>query len=87
MLTFTDVAKEVLADDINKLAMLNVYDVMSKPALTVNSDMDIKYVARLMVNFNVSRLLVTDGVKMIGLVSISDLVDILTDEKIKELTD
>jgi len=73
ILTFTDVAKKVLAGD-ERLEMLNVYDIMTKPCLSVHEDLDIRYAARMMTDLNISRMIVTEGSRLRGIVSLSDLV-------------
>ncbi len=84
ILTFTDIAQEVIADDKQELDLLNVFDVMSKPCMTVQSELDIKYAARLMTRVGVSRMLVVDGNEMLGIVSLTDLVKSLVKEKNEE---
>ena len=49
MLLFSDVAKEVIAKD-RAPERVNVYEIMSKPVLTVRPDMGIRYCARLFEN-------------------------------------
>lgn len=80
MLSFTDIARKVLAED-EQIEMLNVFDVMSKPAYSAEAEWDIKYAARLMINLGVSRVIVTDSGKLAGLVSMSDLVRSLLEER------
>lgn len=52
----------------------NVYEIMSKPVLTVDTDMDIKYAVRLLARFGLSRALVTDSGKLVGIVTMRDMV-------------
>jgi predicted transcriptional regulator len=74
ILTFSDIAKEIIAKDDQQIDMLNVYDIMSKPCYGVCEDLDIKYAARMMTNINVSRMIVNDGATLKGIVSLTDLV-------------
>ncbi len=53
---------------------VNVYEVMTKPVITVPADMDIRYVARLLHNTGLSRVPVEDGDELIGMVSLSSLI-------------
>lgn len=73
ILTFTDIAKKALARD-ERLEMLNVYDLMTKPCVSVNESWDIRYAARLLTNLNISRAIVTEGRELKGIVSVTDLV-------------
>lgn len=78
ILTFTDIAKKALAAD-ERIEMLNVYDLMTKPAISVHQDWNIKYAARLLTNVNISRAIVMDGDKLVGIISLTDLVKSLVD--------
>lgn len=73
ILTLTDIAKKVIAGE-EQIGMLHVYDVMSKPCYNVHADLDIKYAAKKMTDINISRLLVTEGNKLLGIISLTDLV-------------
>ena len=73
MLLFSDVAKEVIAKD-RAPERVNVYEIMSKPVLTVRPDMGIRYCARLFENFGISHAPVVENDKIIGIVSFYLLV-------------
>ena len=47
---------------------------MSKPAVTVDAEMDIKYAIRLLTRFGLSRALVMEKDELIGLVTLRDMV-------------
>ena len=80
VITVSDLAREVITRD-RAPERVNVYEIMTKPALTVRSDMLARYAARLLVRFGVSRALVVDddGAPR-GLVTLRDLVLGLTPE-------
>ena len=69
----SDVARQVLAKD-RAPERVNVYEIMSKPVMTVSADMDIRYCARLFEQFGLSRAPVEDAGKIIGIVSLTDMV-------------
>lgn len=73
MLLISDVARHVLAKD-RAADRVNVYEVMSKPVVTVDADMDIRYCARLFERFDLSRAPVVENRKVVGIVSFTDLV-------------
>ncbi len=80
LITVSDLAREVITRD-RAPDRVNVYEVMSKPALTVRSGMLARYAVRLLVRFGVSRaLVVDDGGAPRGLVTLRDLVLGLTPE-------
>ena len=73
ILLISDIARSVLAQD-RAPERVNVYEVMSKPVITVDAEMDIRYCARLFENFNLSRAPVVVDQKVVGNVSFTDMV-------------
>jgi predicted transcriptional regulator len=73
MVLISDIAKKVLAKDRSP-DRVNVYEIMTKPLLTVSPDMDIRYCARMYENFDLSRAPVVENRKVIGIVSFTDMV-------------
>ncbi|MEA3292234.1 MAG: CBS domain-containing protein [Pseudomonadota bacterium] len=73
LLLISDVARKVLATD-RPLQRVNVYEVMQKPVITVDSTMDIRYCARLLDKFHLSRVPVVEHGEVVGIASFSDLV-------------
>ncbi len=69
----SDIARLVLARDCAP-ERVNVYEIMTKPVVTVGSHMDIRYCARIFEQFSLSRAPVEDGGKIIGIVSLTDMV-------------
>jgi CBS domain-containing protein len=73
IVTVPDLVREVIAagrspDDTN------VYEIMTKPVITVPPDMDIRYVARLLHRVGVRRAPVEAQGELLGVISLSDLV-------------
>ncbi|WP_417820862.1 CBS domain-containing protein [Terasakiella sp.] len=74
MLTIRDIAREVVATD-RPAARTSVYEIMTKPVLTVASEMNIKYAVRLLVRYAVSRAVVVDHERNpIGIITLRDMV-------------
>ena len=74
LITVSDLAREVIAPE-RAPERVNVYEIMSKPALAVRSGMLARYAVRLLVRFGVSRaLVVDDDGAPLGLVTLCDLV-------------
>lgn len=69
----SDIAKYVLATD-RAPERVNVYEVMSKPVICIDPEMDIRYCARLFEKFGLSRAPVVENRKVIGIVSFTDMV-------------
>jgi len=69
----SDIAKNVLAK--NKAPeRVNIYEIMSKPVICVDPEMDIRYCVRLFENFGLSRAPVVDHKKVVGIVGYTDIV-------------
>ena len=69
----SDVAKKVLAADRSP-DRVNLYEIMSKPVLGIDPEMDIRYCARLLERFGIMRAPVVENRMVIGVVSFHDLV-------------
>jgi len=73
MLTSGDIARHVLAKD-RAPDRVNVYEIMSKPVISVHPDMDIRYCSRLFANYNLVRAPVLENKEVVGMVSPNSLV-------------
>jgi CBS domain-containing protein len=69
----SDIARLVLAKD-RAPERVNIYEIMTKPVATVHADMDIRYCARFFTHFGLTRAPVVEGDKLVGIVSLTDLV-------------
>ena len=69
----SDIAKQVLAKGRSP-DRVNVYEVMAKPVISVDPNMDIRYCARLFEKFGLSRAPVIECGKMVGIISFTDMV-------------
>jgi CBS domain-containing protein len=73
LLLVSDVARKVLAED-RAPDRVNVYEIMQKPIIFVDPNMDIRYCARLLQRFELTRTPVIDNNKVVGIVSFTELV-------------
>lgn len=53
---------------------VHIYEVMTKPVISVPADMDIRYVARLLHNADIRRAPVEENGEFIGVISLSALI-------------
>lgn len=73
ILLLSDIAKKVLAKD-KAPERVNIYEIMSKPVIAVDPEMDVRYCARLFDRFGLSSApVIVDG-KVAGIVGYSELV-------------
>ncbi|MDH5458231.1 MAG: CBS domain-containing protein [Nitrospinota bacterium] len=73
ILTLRDIARKVIAQR-RKLHETHVYEIMSKPVLSVPASMPVSYAARLLTNFNVSYAMVIESDQVVGMVSLNGIV-------------
>ncbi|MCM8855451.1 MAG: CBS domain-containing protein [Candidatus Thiodiazotropha sp.] len=73
LVMLSDIARQVLAKD-RAPERVNIYEIMTKPALTVSSSMDIRYCARIFSRYDLSRAPVVDNREIVGIVSYTDMV-------------
>ncbi len=69
----SDIAKKVLGAD-KAADRVNVYEIMSKPVISVDPDMDIRYCARLFERFGMALAPVVQNRTVSGVVSYRDIV-------------
>lgn len=72
MLSVHDIAGEVIGKDRSP-ERTSVYEIMSKPVLAVDVEMDVKYAIRLLTRFRLTRALVTERGQMVGIVTLRDM--------------
>lgn len=74
LITVRDIATSVIAEG-RAVERVYVYEVMRKPVLTLEADMNIKYAVRLLTRFGLSRAVVTGPDRdPMGIVTLRDMV-------------
>ncbi|MEO1136457.1 MAG: CBS domain-containing protein [Pseudomonadota bacterium] len=68
-----DIAEQIVSQN-RAPDRVNVYEIMSKPVLSVDAEMNIKYAVRLLFRFKLTRALVLDKGSIAGIVTLRDLV-------------
>ena len=69
----SDIAKKVIAEDRSP-QRVNVYEIMSKPVVSVRPEMDIRYTARLFSQFGLAVAPVIERDRIVGIVTYTDIV-------------
>jgi signal-transduction protein with cAMP-binding, CBS, and nucleotidyltransferase domain len=69
----SDIARKVLAKD-RPPERVNIYEIMTKPVISVDPEMDIRYCARLFSRLDLSRAPVIKNREIVGIVSFTDMV-------------
>ncbi|MDJ0596827.1 MAG: CBS domain-containing protein [Pleurocapsa sp. MO_226.B13] len=73
IITETDIIYKVAAFGHDPKQM-RVYEIMTKPCITVNPDLGVEYVARLFASTRIRRAPVVKG-RLLGIISISDILN------------
>jgi len=74
LVAVADVASEVLGKDLSP-DRVNVYEIMSKPVLTLAAEMNVVYAVRMLTRFKLTRALVVDHDRNpLGIVTLRDMV-------------
>ncbi len=68
-----DIAKNVLAKDRSP-ERVNIYEIMSKPVISIEPELDVRYCARLFNRFGLSNAPVIHNGEVLGIVSYTELV-------------
>ncbi len=73
LLAIHDIAEQIVSRD-RAPDRVNVYEIMSKPVLTIDVAMNVKYAVRLLSRFRLTRALVLKSGTVAGIVTLRDLV-------------
>ncbi|MCK7576048.1 MAG: CBS domain-containing protein [Chromatiales bacterium] len=73
IITYTTILRTIVAEE-GDIDLINVYDVCAKPVISVPELLEVKYVAKLMVNQRIRRLVVLRDNLLVGLVTMNDIV-------------
>jgi CBS domain-containing protein len=73
LITYTNILQTIVAEE-GDIDLINVYDVCIKPVISVSSELDVKYLARLMVRDDYHRIVVLNNNELEGIITINDIV-------------
>jgi len=79
IITLYDIVNKVITQN-RPLEKTNVYEVMSKPLITVAQGLLVKYAARLMSQFDVKRAVIIENGELVGIVSMQDILYSMLEE-------
>ena len=76
LFTFKNILQSIIAED-GDIDLLNVYDIAAIPAISVSSKLEVRYASQMMINNSIKRLLVIDNNELMGILTMSDIIDSL----------
>ncbi len=73
MLTYTTILRTIIEED-GDVDLVNVYDIATKPALSVPRQLEVRHAVSLMVNSGIKRLIVSSNNQLEGILTMNDIV-------------
>ena len=73
LITYTNILRTIVAEE-GDIDLINVYDICIRPIISVPEMMEVKFVARLMVQLGIRRVAVLHGNDLVGLISMNDII-------------
>jgi CBS domain-containing protein len=80
VITVRDIVYKVLGRDLD-LNKTKVGEIMSKPLVCIDKGMDVEHAVNLMTKFNITRVFISEGREIVGIIS---LLDVMSAELIKK---
>ncbi len=80
VITVRDIVFKVLGKNLN-LNKTKVGDIISKPLVCIDKGTDVEHAVNLMTKFNITRVFVSEGKEIVGIIS---LLDVMSAELIKK---
>jgi len=80
VITVRDIVFKVLGKNLD-LNKTKVGDIISKPLVCIDKGMDVEYAVNLMTKFNITRVFISEGKEIVGIIS---LLDVMSSELIKK---
>jgi len=79
LITYKNILQSIVAEE-GDIDLLNVYDIAASPSISVSAKLDVKYAARMMVKESIKRLLVIDNNEIQGILTMTDIIEVLMNE-------
>ncbi|MDZ7791226.1 MAG: CBS domain-containing protein [Xanthomonadales bacterium] len=73
IVTYTTLLRTIIEEE-GDVDLINVYDVASKPALTIPGQLEVRHAVSLMLRFDIKRLVVTRDNELAGILTMHDVV-------------
>ncbi len=79
IVTYTTILRTVVREegDVN---LVNVYDIATKPALTVPRQLEVRHAVQMMLDFDIKRVLVSSNNELEGILTMNDIVSSILEQ-------
>ncbi|MDH5202268.1 MAG: CBS domain-containing protein [Nitrospirota bacterium] len=82
VITARDIVFKVIGKNID-VKKINVEEIAEKPLICINRTMELEHIINLLKNYNISRAFVCDGVEVVGVVALLDVMGAALIQKAK----
>jgi len=79
ILTYTTLLRTIIAEE-GDIDLLNVYDIATKPALSVPESLEVRHAVTLMLQLDIKRLVVTSDNNLKGILTMNDIVSAILEK-------
>jgi len=79
ILTYTTLLRTIIAEE-GDIDLLNVYDIATKPALSVPESLEVRHAVTLMLQLDIKRLVVTSDNSLKGILTMNDIVSAILEK-------
>ena len=79
LVTFKNILQAIVAQE-GDIDLLNIYDIATIPAISVTRKVEMKYVAKMMVQHSIKRVLVVDDNELHGIITMTDIIGVLLED-------
>lgn len=79
IVTYTTILRTVVREE-GDVDLVNVYDIATKPALTVPRQLEVRHAVQMMLDFDIKRVLVSSNNELEGILTMNDIVSSILEQ-------
>jgi CBS domain-containing protein len=79
ILTYTTILRTVIQEE-GDVDLINVYDIATKPALTVPKQLEVRHAVKMMLDFDIKRVIVSSNNELEGILTMNDIVSAILEK-------
>ena len=79
IVTYTTILRTVVREE-GDVDLINVYDIATKPALSVPRQLEVRHAVQMMLDFDIKRVLVASNNELEGILTMNDIVSSILEQ-------
>lgn len=79
IVTYTTILRTVVREE-GDVDLINVYDIATKPALTVPRQLEARHAVQMMLDFDIKRVIVSSNNELEGILTMNDIVSAILEQ-------